>query len=288
MKQKVIAFLHDTDLPKQEQFEKAVELYRQSPNKNGAFERKLNSGGFSEQMLGNLRYDLQKMHNISDVEILLFEAKELEEIEVEGVIQLTPQTEGLEGLGKEEGEPETGEEEIELVNQTVSIREEFPFLNDKDCPNELKILVSDKITAWKRYQALHAIILNIEAGTVEGTDEEKANLAKDALEAFDENQLIYEELNAYKETGKVLGKHSIFRTLALFREVDAMNNEELINYINSSKKFFSVNKKEIKTLSEAKELTEKEQTRLQDLSLKVQERQETLDLVKKKLGVSAK
>lgn len=36
-----------------------------------------------------------------------------------------------------------------------SFREDWPFLSDCDCPNELKILVADKITTHRRYVEAH-------------------------------------------------------------------------------------------------------------------------------------
>ena len=40
----------------------------------------------------------------------------------------------------------------ETVRKTIRFREEFPFLNEKDCPNEFKILVSDMFSAYDLYR----------------------------------------------------------------------------------------------------------------------------------------
>lgn len=89
------------------------------------------------------------------------------------------------------------------------------LLNDAACPDEFKILMADKITAWNAYLKLHEYLLKIESGEIEAADYEKADIAKDAVTAFDENQKIYDELNAYQTTGKVLGLHPIFKRLQL-------------------------------------------------------------------------
>lgn len=164
-----------------------------------------------------------------------------------------------------------------------SVRVEFPFLNDKDCPDELKILVADKITAWNTYLENHADLLKIESGELIVTDEFKAEIAASAVAAFDENQKIYDELNAYQETGKILGLHPLFKRLQLTREVDTMTNEELVNYKNSSAKYFSVKKTALANAEKANNTA-----KIESIKKGVAEREQILALVNKKLGISAK
>lgn len=169
------------------------------------------------------------------------------------------------------------------IGLEVSFREEFPFLKEKDCPNELKILVADKISAWKTYEESHAKIQLISEGKIEGSEEDKAALAKTATEAFNENKAIYDELNAYKETGKILGKHPLFRVLTLQREVEEMTTDELIRYKNASAKYFSDNKTAME-----KAVEKKDEERVSVITKRVEERKEKLDFVNKKLGVGTK
>lgn len=164
-----------------------------------------------------------------------------------------------------------------------SVRVEFPFLNDKDCPDEFKILVADKITAWNRYLETHAYLQKIETGEVKESDEHKAELAKEAIFYFDENQKIYDELNAYAETGKVLGKHPIFKRLQLTREVEAMSAEELVKYKGSSAKYFSINKSDLAKAEKAKDAD-----KIELITARVAEREQKLALVNKKLGINPK
>jgi hypothetical protein len=172
---------------------------------------------------------------------------------------------------------------VVVTDVTIPLREEFPFLNDKDCPNELKILVADKITAWKTYEVNHAKLLQIESGELVVPGEEQAEIAKAAVTAFAENQAIYDELNAYKETGKVLGVHPIFRTLQMQREVDAMDQAELIAYKGASAKYFSTNKKDLE-----KAETAKNDAKIEEITARVAVRKEMLALVNKKLGIPSK
>lgn len=164
-----------------------------------------------------------------------------------------------------------------------SIRVEFPFLNEKNCPDELKILVADKITAWNDYLTCHETLLKIESGELVTDDASKATIAKDAIANFDENQKIYDELIAYAETGKVLGKHPIFKRLQLTREVEEMTADELHKYKGSSAKYFSVNKADLAKAEKAKD-TDK----IELITTRVAEREQKLALVNKKLGINPK
>lgn len=386
MKNKVIEFFQNLPESKPEQFNKAFELYRESPMKSESVERVLNASGFSETTLNNLLYDLQKMHGISDIEKLpvekekgdfrldildkvkdltqpdfmswlnehkdsefkisellefarttendlavlaLSEISEFKEkidfldflvgTSMEDILKdfendITPSKESLESLlefatsvnnekaiekineiivsievvadadlnivntddlSQKNADLENHNEDLTIENEELaskneeledensalknqleesktlpiinadSIRVEFPFLNEKDCPNELKILVADKITAWNEYLLLQEDISKAESGKIEFSKEELEIKAARSIECFEQNQKIYEELNAYQETGKVLGKHSIFRTLRLSRDVEEMTTEQLLNYRNSTAKFFSDNKKKL-------------------------------------------
>lgn len=161
-----------------------------------------------------------------------------------------------------------------------AIREDYPFLDDENCPNELKILVADKITAWRVYEETHEKLKQIEAGDLVVNEAEQTALAKKSVDCFAKNQLIHDELNAYKETGKVLGVHPIFKELQMQREVEEMSSEELIKYKGSSAKYFSDNKK---TLKKAKD--ENDQEKVDEINARVAERGKKLGFVNKKLGI---
>lgn len=287
MKHKVIEFFQNLPKEKSEQFNKAFELYRQSDGKSLGAERVINATGYSDQALENLKYDLQKLHGIKDIELVQVPVIKLAIIE--DITNETETNKGKKGIvvkGKKGIRPDNshaGEVVIETPIAeipVIPIREEFPFLNDADCPNELKILVADKLTAWNRYKECHAQLQKMEDGTVVATNEEMAIVANEANNAYEENQKIYEELNAYKATGNILGAHPIFKKLALQREVDEMTPDQLIKFKNASSKYFSVNKKD---LAEAK--TAKDTAKIEAIKKRVKERGEKLVLVNKKLGV---
>lgn len=272
MKQKVIAFFQALPEEPSEQFNVAFSLYRQSPEKNTSAERSYNASGYSKHMLESLLYDLQKAYNITDTERYTKVEVRSEKLEVVGEME-------------EDGNADGGNETADAEKAIVPLREEFKFLNDKDCPNELKILVADKITVWKRYEIIQEqiVILNEKEELTAVDKEVLSELGKDAVAAFEENQAIYEELNAYNETGKVLGKHPIFRKLQMEREVEEMSTEELVKYKGSSAKYFTDNKKSL-----AKAVADKDEAKIKEINDRVAEREVKLALVNKKLGIQTK
>lgn len=130
---------------------------------------------------------------------------------------------------------------IESVSIPPSIRpnfrEDWPFLSDYDCPNELKILAADKITTHRRYVEAHEKLYDCTS------PEECFVVAKNLIENYIENRKIYSELAYYKANRSILGKHPIFEEVkrcnelrhlpisSLFRRKE--NLEEAIWRINS-------------------------------------------------------
>ena len=292
MKQTVINLFQNLPAEKHEQFNQAFELYRQSEGKNEALERNFNSIGYTERSLDNLLYELQKMHGITDAEkiIVVVKNKQLksENEELKTINEdLEDEKSDLEDENEElkdenEGlKSENKELKAKLELQTpASIRVEFPFLNNEDCPNELKILVADKITAWNNYAEAQNKINAAHTGEAPLSNEELADLAEVAVKSFDDNQKIYDELNAYATTSKVLGVHPIFRRLQIAREVEEMSTDELIKYKASSAKYFTVNKKDLAKAKEAKD-----DAKIAEIEARVADRSEKLFQVNKMLGI---
>jgi hypothetical protein len=408
MKQKVIKFLQNLPKEKYDQFNEAFELYRKSEGKNFGVERSINASGFSERVLENLLYDLQKLHGITDLEKVAVVESKMEELESsegsfqtkyfsgksafemteeelinygierelsngdlkeiialainsdydtisEGLLKALDKIEAdklmipnvsvaaIEGTRPDDSHPGTPindtdvngnpvvnidgkfgvdfgilkqenknltaekedlldekadlEEEVENLKEEIqdlkalpkidakSIRVEFPFLNDKDCPDEFKILMADKITAWNRYLEIHETLQRFKEDGIphDSIPGKLEKLSAEAVESFDENQKIYDELNAYQTTGKVLGLHPIFKKLQLTREVDVMTPLELSNYKGSSSKYFSDNRKQLAKAEKAKN-----EEKILEINTRVAEREVKLALVNKKLGIITK
>ena len=335
----VLAFLAADFADKYERFNKAFELYKKTPGKNIGFETKVNRVGYTDEFLESMLYDLKKLNDISDVEVVEeknrnkpvveFKPKappkapgvKVGELElplefIKGVvvtlkIKTSAKTaDGLQAAIDKQSE-EVKNQIIDLANSTKvnkievdfenvtattdnaedttepskslpdteeqSLREEFPFLNDEDCPEIMYVVVGKRIAAHKRYESLHALLQQIEAGTFEGTEEQKLAIVQDTEAAFAENRALWEELNHYAEKGEILGKHELFRQNQLKKEVDEMSKEELVKFIPSSATFFSRKKSELAKAKDADKIAK--------IQLAIDEREYKLKLVNEKLGV---
>ena len=87
------------------------------------------------------------------------------------------------------------------------LREEWPFLAEKDCPNELKILAADKITCYRSYVEAHEKLFSCTSA------EECYETAKNLIKSFTQNRKILSEFTYYREHHRILGRHPIFGEL---------------------------------------------------------------------------
>lgn len=115
------------------------------------------------------------------------------------------------------------------VKASIKLRDQFPFLRAHDCPDSLKLLVADLITAYETFKAhqprLHEML---------GAKEMKAivDIVKDN---YISNKMAYDELEHYKKTKAILGKHPLFKRLALKEEISAMATPTLTKKIEALK-----------------------------------------------------
>ncbi len=169
------------------------------------------------------------------------------------------------------------------VKETVKLRDEFPFLNDTDCPEELYILVGKKFAHYDAYVKAHAALLvNVEDGNItEMTSEEIFALAIVAVENFEVNQEIYAELKHYAETKTILGTHPIFTERKLKSEIDLMTIQQATTRMSNLENYVRRDGKKLaskKTTSEEKEKLQK----------KITAWNFELSVIKAKLGFSDK
>ena len=102
-----------------------------------------------------------------------------------------------------------------------SLRKEWPFLQDTNCPPELKVLAADKITAYHNYVTADALLFGC---TTLG---ECYETAKKLIENYVENRKIISEFTYYKEHHTLLGKHPIFGELNRLAELRRLPLPEL-------------------------------------------------------------
>ena len=276
MKNETLVFLRNLPNQKEIQFNRAFELYRKSAGHNTRIVLQMNSLGFSPARLETLLYELQKLHGITARELARAKEPIVDQIPVVGAEQvggseqngnMEPAAEDPEGNKAAQETPSGNSANIfesatDDVKSEVKLRDEFPFLNDPELPNDLKVLIADKLTHYHAFVAAHKSLLATvpEEGEEprQFSDDEIFSLAKKAVENFTANQDIYDELVCYKNTGKVLGKHPIF---ARQQKLEKLNNLSLpqialrmsnnVNYINRATA-------EIKELTDAEKISAKQ------------------------------
>lgn len=221
-----------------ELFNKLLEALNQSGG-NANLVRNYNLRGYSKHNLETIKYDVCQHLGISEKDLVSY-IEEREEIEAKAS---TPSVSSGEVLSRfEEILKEMNAEERE----GFKISTKYPFLREESCPNELKILVNDAISAYYRFSEKHEKLFEITSNEQFIDTGEIYNIAADLLKDFDINQDIHRELEHYSKTGEILGEHSIFSDLKIKREVEKMSALELAKAKNNIKTYISKKKKELK------------------------------------------
>ncbi|WP_332031105.1 hypothetical protein [Kaistella sp.] len=247
MKSKFIKVLANKESLKDKKlYNRLLELYAQVAGVKQVYHYQL---GYTPQKLENLKYEIKKNQGISDKEIALYVPGEEDEDEVKATAPtLTPEQiqKAAEAHSAEVAARTKQENPIitELLTNAdaqegLKIRDEYPFLNDPNCPDVFKVLVSDKITAYKEYAKKHAEAL--EAADQGEAEEKLYELASAAVKDYQMNQDIKKELDHYRDSnGKVLGKHPALADLKLQQEVNEMTEGDLVSQRSNAQK--AVNK----------------------------------------------
>lgn len=132
---------------------------------------------------------------------------------------------------------------IEMTSRkTLKLREEFPFLGKKDCPEEFAILVNRMLTAYDDYRIEKEKLYDIDKNNLELCYQG----ARNVLDPYILNREIWEELNYYKVHGTVLGKVPEFKARSLRESYEAMTTVVLGNIIgNNIRRRMSYYKKQL-------------------------------------------
>ena len=245
---KVLEYFKQLPTSEQEQFNKAMELFVQH-NGNANTQRFYNRAGFSPKNLASLHYELKKLVGISEIDIINYQSEPEQVPTYEGDLQelITEKKDVfLEILQEVNAEAKQG----------FKLESQFPFLREKDCPNELKILVNDAITAFHDYKNAHEELFAKLSAVAEPqlSNEQVYEIASQLLEDFELNQEIYAELEHYQKNKEILGEHIVFATLKLEREVAKMAPAKLASFVSG---YNSAKSKAKKKVEEAKSDEEK-------------------------------
>jgi hypothetical protein len=259
MKDLVIQHFKNLPASKKEQFNNALQLFRRCPGKNLGQERFYNQAGFTQANLDNLDYDLKKLVGVCDADIRRAEKKPvIVSLDSDGgaignqskdvTIKLSKIGDVVFPVDEKITKEEVFTAAPDEVKKQIKLRDEFPFLNNDDCPEEFYILVGKKFNYYDAWVKAHAHLLvniddiNQDASPIAMTDEEVSEMALIAVENFEVNHLIWKELNYYKEEGKILGAHPIFierkfkeKIASLTVETATKRISNLENYIRRDK-----------------------------------------------------
>lgn len=137
------------------------------------------------------------------------------------------------------------------VKEGLSLREEFPFLGKEDCPDEFKILVADKLTAYEKFLEARAEMKDALGSNFNA--DELFEIAKKAVENFELNKEIYAELDYYKEHGTILGEHKIFAEKVLEQTVNAYSTVELTKRQKNLRSYISRDSKKLDKMDEGED-----------------------------------
>lgn len=173
------------------------------------------------------------------------------------------------------------------VKEAVKLRDEFPFLDEVDCPEELYILVGKKMAHYHAYAKAHKALMVIvleeneeRTAVLQMTDKEIFALALSAVENFTVNQDIYAELAFYQVNKTILGIHPIFAERKAKSTVDLMSIPDATTRMNNLENYI---RRETKKLG-AKKTTDLEKEKI---NKKLAAWEFELALIKAKLGFSA-
>lgn len=187
----------------------------------------------------------------------------------------TPNQGGTQSIGSET--PEQPGKPVQL-GKIVTLRERFPFLNSPDCPDVLKILVNDMITAHNGYKSAHARLVAMDDAA---TDESAAD-CETVVESYLANREMWRELEYYRDHGALLGKAAIFSKMQQREDLSALSDVDLIGKLRSAMVNTSKHKKKAEAAAAAGTPDEKAEASYRSWLTRKQELQEELDRRKKK------
>lgn len=240
MRNNVIKLLQDQEsLQKKVLYNKLLEIYSKEATVKQVYHYQL---GYTPGKLDGLIYDIKKVFHIKDKEIVLFNDSEEEEIDI--IVDTSNPEKLLEIQNQHQVNAEVKKKNDLLaalklsehpeVLEGMKFRQEYPFLDNENTPMEFKALVTDKITAYRRYAEVVGSIISAE--NLEQSEEKLYELAKEALEAYEVNQDIKKELDFYRDSGRILGEHETLKDLKMKQDVNDMSEADLVkNRLNAMK-----------------------------------------------------
>jgi len=124
----------------------------------------------------------------------------------------------------------------ETMKKVIRFRENYPFLKDATCPDELKVMVANMFAAYDRYRDAYALL------SPENPDVDNLSAAKEVVENYLDNKVMWAELDHYKENNTLLGEHPIFAELELKKEISGIADIDLSKKLGNASANITKNK----------------------------------------------
>lgn len=262
MKDTVLTFLRHLPAKREDRFNQAFALLRKTPGANQALISSYNMLGATESNINNILYDLKKYNGITEV-----------------MIRATPKVTKTIVLDQTDPSSQTLVPTTEEEKKKTSLREQFPFLNDKDCPNELHIVTGLLIASYGRYQEHMSKINQFKAKEIELTEAEDLALTEAAQAEFMNNEALFRELEHYKEHKALLAEHPALKEHKWTQQYKEMDMATKVNYKKNAESYYSKNNKVL-------EKPEVPQERKEQILKNFEERKFIVGLIDKELNVS--
>lgn len=116
----------------------------------------------------------------------------------------------------------------EVQQRTIRFRERFPFLNQEECPDVLKVLVADMFTAYGRYVEAHARLRQLPDTTAD------VDTTREVVEQFLADRECMAELEHYRDNGQLLGQHPKVRVWMEQQQINGMTDVELLKELKNA------------------------------------------------------
>ncbi len=238
MKTKVLDFLKKPSDNPVDDFNTGFALLQRTEGISQGTLRNYNNQGYTPQSLENIKYDLQKAHEISDLDILNHETEA-------PVLDIAPAAQAYDQKLFIEANKDQFTNILKDMNDSekagLSISVQYTFLREEDCPSELKVLVNDVITSYHNFRAAHTELYEkvVQPENSVLTEDEIYEIASGLLSNFELNREIHAELEYYAKKKDILGEHEIFADLKKTRALDALTADEISKRINNLKTYIS-------------------------------------------------
>ena len=215
MKENVIDFLGNTPKSGSEAFNRALELYRKSKGNSPEQVRYMNTTGYSPERLEILKYELKKLHSITDLEVAKARRKEVNKSEKKKIpTEAVKWVKSLLDFDLENSSEEEISTNAEMIRQILGI-EENPVDENNEFVSDIEF-----VTAVRGYFEAHQAL-----------DEDPEKTLQDLLEITAESKKEFSD-EKDPRIGFLPGKE-IIKDLLLNNQEKTDSGENAVDLTNN-------------------------------------------------------